>query len=683
MKFHSSVAKGENTMEVKLIWMDGSVFSVKISLAATCDDLITLLHRRGTISNGCPRLLLGSSLLDGSERLTDMGVSDGSELQLILSRPYLHLDASDNNLGAAGLEALVEGLPGPLQRASFLRNGLCGKAGGQAVAKLLKASPGLEFLDVSGNNGFGSVSLCDTGIDLKALVAEIHTCYSLLHLILADCSLEGLVGGQHLASLLCKAPNLQCLDVHSNNNLGTSGVLALARAVGTFKRPVKLTSLTLEDTGLEEENGGAAVAEILNCMPLLTQFNISNNLLLATGFQALVENMPGKTCLSRLGACNVGLPHRLDREAAMCFQLLLSKCPELQVVESEGHFFEGPPDLTESLSRMDLLKASGEVDSSTQLPKISQLALEHPLSAADLQLLTGLSLQELQKLASFSLGALNANLHGTEGGLLLINVLVALPNIQHLSFNTSSSSCAGSPWASDVVLSILLESLGAPTHGPINRPHISQSFPRLQLTLLKSINFSECGLQADAGYILAELLQALPQLRYLSLAKNHRLENAGLHAFGRRLQEERYVHLLAEIDLSCCSIVGEEGKVAIIAILQKLPDLQTLALSSNPGLGSHNAASLLEHVVSYTRISSLSLASCGISASDAHFNLGPSRSLHLTSLDISGNTEIGPSLKSFTLPKMNLQRLNLSDCGLESANGASLAALLSQCQNTF
>jgi len=621
---------------------------------------------------------MGTSLLEGSERLRDMGVSDGSELQLILSRPYLHLDASDNNLGAVGLEALVEGLPRPLQRASFLRNGLCGKLGGQAVAKLLKASPGLEFLDVSGNNGFGSVSLCDTGIDLKALVAEIHTCYSLLHLILADCSLEGLVGGQHLASLLCKAPNLQCLDVHSNNNLGTSGVLALAHAVGTFKRPVKLTSLTLEDTGLEEENGGAAVAEILKCMPLLTQFNISNNLLLATGFQALVENMPGKTCLSRLGACNVGLPHRLDREAAMFFQLLLSKCPELQVVESEGHFFEGPPDLTESLSRMDLLKGSGEVDSSTELPEISQLALEHPLSAADLQLLTGLSLQELQKLRSFNLGTLNANLHGTEGGVLLIHVLVALPNIEHLSFNTS----CGSPWASDVVLSILLESLH-PTHGPINRPHISQSFPRLQLTLLKSINFSECGLQADAGYILAELLQALPQLRYLSLAKNHRLENAGLHAFGRRLQEERYGHSLAEIDLSCCSIVGEEGKVAIIAILQKLPDLQTLALSSTPGLGSHNAASLLEHVVSCTRISSLSLASCGISASDVHFNLGRSRSLHLTSLDISGNTEIGPSLKSFTLPKMNLQRLNLSDCGLESANGASLAALLSQCQSTF
>ena len=668
-------------MEVKLIWMDGSVFEVKISLAATGDDLITLLHRRGTISNGCPRLLMGTSLLEGSARLTDMGVSDGSELQLILSRPYLHLDASENNLGGVGLEALVEGLPGPLQRASFLRNGLCGKVGGQAVAKLLKASPGLEFLDISGNNGFGSVSLCDTGIDLKALVAEIHTCYSLLHLILADCSLEGLVGGQQLASLLCKAPNLQCLDVHSNNNLGTSGVLALARAVCTFKRPVKLTSLTLEDTGLEEENGGAAAAEILNCMPLLTQFNISNNLLLATGFQALVENMPGNTCLSRLGASNVGLPYRLDREAAMFFQLLLSKCPELQVVESEGHFFEGPRDLTESLSRMDLLKAR-EVDPSTDLPEISQLALDHPLSAADLQLLTGLSLQELQKLRSFNLGTLNANLHGTEGGVLLINVLDALPKIEHLSFN---ASCAGSTWASDVG-AILLESL-RPTYG-INQPHISQShisqsFPRLQLTLLKSINFSECGLQADAGYILAELLQALPQLRYLSLAKNHRLENAGLHAFGRRLQEERYGHLLAEIDLSCCSIVGEEGKVAIIAILQKLPDLQTLALSSNPGMGSHNAASLLEHVVSYTRISSLSLASCGISASDVHFNLGPSRSLHLTSLDMSGNTEIGPSLKSFTLPKMNLQRLNLSDCGLESASGASLAALLSQCQNTF
>ena len=156
-----------------------------------------------------------------------------------------------------------------------------------------------------------------------------------------------------------------------------------------------------------------------------------------------------------------------------------------------------------------------------------------------------------------------------------------------------------------------------------------------------------------------------------------------MQAFANRLRDDAPEHSLAEIDLSCCSLAGEEGKEAVLAILQHLPELHTLAVSSNPGLGPY-VAPLLAHVLCDRQISSLSFGSCGISA-DVRFNLGLDRSPPLTSLDMSGNTEIGPlGLQSFTsqLPKMNLQRLNLADCGLESrAGGDSIAALVSQSQS--
>lgn len=678
---HGSAA---NKVELKLIWMDGSEIQLKVSLAATCNDVISSLHRRGVISTGCPRLLLGTSLLEGGARLSETGVSDGSELQLVLSKPCLNLDASDNNLGDTGLEALVEGLPGPLQRVSLLRSGLCGKAGGRAVAKLMKASPGLEFLDLSGNNGFGAVSLGDTGIDLKALAAEIHSCYSLVHVTLADCSLEGFLGGQQLACLLYKTPNLQFLDVHSNNNLGSTGMLALSSALSALRRPLKLTGMTLEDTGLEGEEGGDSAGILLHQMPSLTSLNISNNLLLSAGLQALVKSMPDTTCISRLDACNIGLPYKLGLQEADFFRLLLEKCSDLKFVESEGHTFDGPPQFSEILFQMELIRIPGEFHDQIELLDISQLVLDHPLVPTDFKRLTGLSLQQLQRLHSFNLNSLNHSLHslpgnvgGIEGGIVLVKVLGAMPSIEHLSFNASR---LGAAWTLGVG-QVLIESLRQSGIGREGRDGSQLMIPRLQLTSLKSIDLSECGLHADAGSMLAELLQALPGLRSLSLARNYRLENAGVQAFANRFTDEAGGHSLAEIDLSCCSLAGEEGKVAVLAILEHFPELHTLTVSSNPGLGPCVAA-LLEHVLCNTEISSLSFGSCGISA--VRLNLASRRSPHLTSLDMSGNT-IGPlGLQSFTsqLPKMNLQQLNLADCGLESrAGGDAIAALVSQSQS--
>ncbi|CAK9070405.1 unnamed protein product [Durusdinium trenchii] len=617
----------EGSMDLSLIWMDGSCFQLKASTTATCQDVISMLHRRGAISRGCPRLLFGKSLLEGSTCLKDVGVSSGSELQLVLSRPTLQLNASDNNLGLDGVEALIEGLPGPLLKASLMRAGLFGREGGQAVARLLRASPGLEFLDLSGNNGFGALSLCATGIDLKALASEIRTFYSLRYLVLADCNLEGALGGQELACLLSKAPNLKSLDLHSNNNLGSSGLLALSRAL---RQPTQIIELTVEDTGLEEVKGGQAVAALLHQMPLLKGLNLSNNLLLSIGLQALAESMPSLS-ISRLAARNLGLPISLSPEECDIFQCFLSKCPQLEFVDTEGHNFDGP-----ELGCMNLLRP--DVSEPEPMDLIQQIEGEGPLSA----LLKGHTL-ELSKLRSF---CPNHSLQGAE----VVKVLNMMRSLEHLSVNGSG-----------LALEVLLESL-------------RQS----SLNALRFVDLGDCGLTSAAGRQVSELLQGLPQLRGLSLAKNGRLENGGVQSFGATLG----AHSLSEIDLSCCSIAGEEGAEAIFNIFQQLPDLQSCSLSSNPGLGSE-IAKLLEHILCRTRISSVSFASCGVSSGGLALKLEGQRCLHLTSLNMSGNTEIGPvGLQSFTsqLPNLNLSQVDLADCGLESgAGGNAIASLLTRC----
>ena len=621
----------EGSMDLSLIWMDGSSFQLKTAITATCTDVISMLHRRGVISRGCPRLLFGQHLLEGNTCLRDVGISSGSEIQLVLSRPSLHLAANDNNLGPQGLEALIDGLPGPLRKASLMRAGLFGKEGGQAVARLLKASPGLEFLDLSGNNGFGACHLCDCGIDLKALSMEIRTSYSLRHVVLADCNLEGQQGGHELASLISKAPNLKRLDVHSNNNLGSAGLLALSRAL---RRPTQLTDLLVDDTGLEEVKGGEAVAALLQRTPFLTCLNLSNNLLLPTGLEALAENMPCSS-ITRLGARNLGLPSSLSLAECEIFQAFLSKCPQLEFVDTD-HIFDSPGFASQDLLRPEM-PDSEPVDLLQQIEDGTPLFDGHTL--------------ELGKLRSL---CPDQSLQGAEGEHFLLKVLKLMPNLGHLSMNGSG-----------LALEVLLQSLS-----------------RLQLDALRSIDLGDCQLTAGMGHQLAELLCLLPRLRILSLAKNFRLENAGLQSFGGALA----VHSLSELNLSCCSIVGEEGADAILSIVGKLPELQTCVLSSNPGLGSENVCKLLGYVLYQTQISSVSFASCGLSASDSPtLKLEGEMCPHLTSLDLSGNTEIGPvGLQCFTsqLPKLNLNQLDLADCGLEAkVGGDAIASLLTRCHS--
>lgn len=469
-----------------------------------------------------------------------------------------------------------------------MRSGLCGTQGGLAVARLLQ--PGLERLNLSGNSGFGAASLDATGLDLKALAMEMCTVYTLRHLILADCGLEGAAGGQQVAFLRAKVPNLKSLDLHSNNNLGPTGLRALAQSL---RRPRSIDSLNVEDTGLEEEEGGQAVAFLLLKMPKLRWLCVSNNLLTLAGLQALAHELHG---IERLEARNVGLMKHLELEDTRPFEHLAQTCPGLKV-DSEGHSFEGPAELMAVLQDMELL------------------GMRRPM----------------------------ASLCWADEGSESLDEFIGLINqereLLNLSFKGSQMGFLG------------LEALR------------QSKFEDLQW-----LELEDCGLQSIAGHLLSELLGSCKRLDYLSLAKNSRFENGGLQALADGLES----HNLRHLDLSCCSLAAFEALEAFAPLLERLPALQSLLLSSNPGLG-RVVAPLLE-LICRTQISELCLACCNISS----IQLSPCRCF-LEALDLRGNTEIGPGhLQSLAeqLEMVKLKRLELSDCGLESEAGGEAIALL-------
>ena len=78
-------------MDLTLLWMDGSSFLLRAPCYASCEELIAMLHRRGVVPYGCPALLWGDQLLEGSAILQDLGIQHGCELQVVLTRPSLCL----------------------------------------------------------------------------------------------------------------------------------------------------------------------------------------------------------------------------------------------------------------------------------------------------------------------------------------------------------------------------------------------------------------------------------------------------------------------------------------------------------------------------------------------------------------------------------------------------------------
>ncbi|CAJ1398701.1 unnamed protein product [Effrenium voratum] len=543
-------------------------------------------------------------------------------------RPCLALDASDNSLGPVGLHTLVDGLRGPLLRVSLARTGLFGRVGGQAVARLLRASPGLGSLDVSGNNGFGAASLCATGIDLGALAAEIPISYSLRTLVLADCSLEGVAGGQQLAAVVAKLRNLDSLDMHSNNNLGPSGLLAFSHGVSSRCR---VSCINLEDTGLEELDGGLAAATLLSKMPSLRTLKLSNNILSPLGLQALAESVPQNNTISCLELRSCGL-----LSAGNALHLLAARCRSLEVLDVGEEHFESLPPQALCCARMTTAQLLELKPRSLQTLDLSK----SQLGSAELHMLAKLLEAQLE-LRSLKLD--HCKLDGS------LTQLFEAPGLWQLSL----TCCSGFG-------SAMMDLTSA-----------------LETSPLRRLDLTECGLEGTAGgHDLGRLLPKLPALQHLCLAKNYKLENTGLQAFGQELAGGR--HQLSELNVSCCSLVGAEGAHVVMAILGSLPSLESLSVCSNPSLGLLGVAALLEQVPS--TVSSLALASCGLSAPLPEQNL--SRLGHLTGLDLSANTVGSEGLEQLALqlPQMSLQQLDLADCGLESgAGGAAVTALLARC----
>ena len=635
--------------------MDGSRYPITLTASETVSDALRQLHKHGAIRSGYPQLLQGQNVLNHQQTWRELRASAADDLQLVLLRPVLVVDISDNALGFCGIDALVTGMQGASLRAlSLARTGLCGEEAGLKVAQLLQSSPSLESLDLSGNNGFGAISLVASGIDIASIASAMPTCYSLHSLTLADCSLEGSSGGRDLAFLVSMLPNLKSFNIRSNNHLCAQGLLAFAEGLSRADLGCSIQKLSLEDTGLEEGFGGDAAAQIFAKMPQLAELTLANNALGLAGLVALGDCMPDVTRLTKLDMKKCSLPSDLSSEN---FDVLVAKCPMIGSIDLEE---EQGFDAIVSLQSLPYLR-NMQSDS-------ANLCLQHIKESG------------FENLDSLELGA------DENENIVALIALCASSNLRALSLDHGCLQTVNDGIALARLLAAMdvLESLslyGNLSFGWQAFPAFAEAAPRSRLRFL---NLGECGLAGcDSGRALASLMQQMPELCSLCLRKNHRLQNSGLLAFAERLSCHGS---LATLDLSCCAASGQVGTGAILNIVEALPSLRTLSVSGNTQLQEDALRSLLDAVVSKTAVRSLSLASCGLSARDMNLQdiFFPDVECQLESLDLSGNSEIGALGLQTLVPWLpsTIQRLDLGDCGLESvAGGAAIAALVRKCSH--
>ena len=645
--------------------MDGSCHLLSLTGTASIDDVLRLLHECGAIPAGCPELLLGHRILGRQELVCDVAGCDG--LQLVLLRASLHVDLSDNSLLPSGVDALLNGLTSPtnqLRAVSLARTGLCGEEGGTVVARLLQACPGLEFLDISGNNGFGAVSLLSSGIAVSSIAAGIPTCYALQHLAMPDCGIDGSTSGRQLGHFLVMLPNLQKLDIHSNNHLGPDGVMAFAQTLRALNKTMSsLQVVNLGDTGIEGGAGGMAVAQMLARMPQLITLDLANNGgfgvqgLLAVGQH--LDAAPDRI-LAKIDMQHCSLPRDLEPHH---FDALLAKCPNMEVIDvGEEHAFDSLPPLN-AAPRLRAVRPDDE-----------SLAMWHDLQVELAGASISASLQEESLNLGDASGSLNADAivelcksshlrslkleHGSlttcDDGIALARLLGAMDSLENLSLYGNHGFGA--------------HALGA----------FVKSCPRC--CSVRLLNLGECGLAgSDSGTALAHLVEKMPGLSSLHVRKNFRLKNDGVHSFASALS----CNAMEALDLGGCSLAKRTAAAAILRIVEISPALRTLSVSGNPQLEETGLCLLVEQILLNTSVRSLSLASCGLSVQDMHLQtLFPSGSSRLESLDLSGNTEIGPQGLQDLLCQLpiSVQHVDVSDCGLESVSGgAAIASLVQRC----
>jgi Ran GTPase-activating protein (RanGAP) involved in mRNA processing and transport len=207
------------------------------------------------------------SLLLGTDGLGDVGAAAVATLIRERRAPALRtLYLGCNRIELAGVEALAEALADPSSpvRALWLKRNLVGPRGAAVLAKMLRAQPALELLDLT-NSGLG-----DAGVEpiVAALRDQVTQPRGLARLLIGGNGI-GPCGAMRLGELLAVTPHLRELGL-AVSRLGDAGARALANGLA---RNHSLERIDLASCAIGPE-GLAAIVDALRTHPRSTELSL-------------------------------------------------------------------------------------------------------------------------------------------------------------------------------------------------------------------------------------------------------------------------------------------------------------------------------------------------------------------------------------------------------------------------
>lgn len=207
------------------------------------------------------------SLLLGTDGLGDVGAAAVASLIRERRAPALEtLYLGCNRIEHAGIETLAEALADPSSpvRALWLKRNLVGIRGATVLARLVRAKPALELLDLT-NSG-----LTDAGAlpIVEALHEQAAQPQGLARLLIGGNGI-GPSGAAQLGELLAVTPHLRELGL-AVSRLGDAGARALAHGLG---RNRSLERLDLASCAIGPD-GLSAIVDALRHHPRLTELSL-------------------------------------------------------------------------------------------------------------------------------------------------------------------------------------------------------------------------------------------------------------------------------------------------------------------------------------------------------------------------------------------------------------------------